>query len=81
MLVAICRLQDLPGPPKEPKILAHYLKMETISSIGSIIFAILEVQVGVPTSQVLSTLGRVRMISSRLIPFHAPVVFRAPTFS
>ena len=35
----------LPGPPKEPKIMAQYLKTESIGSIGSIILAILEVQV------------------------------------
>ena len=35
----------LPGPPKEPKIMAQYLKIETIGNIGSIILAILEVQV------------------------------------
>ena len=33
-----------PGPPKEPKILAQYPKIESIGSIGSIILAILEVQ-------------------------------------
>ena len=27
----------LPGPPKEPKIMARYPKIETIGSIGSII--------------------------------------------
>ena len=32
----------IPGPPKEPKIMAQYLKTESIGSIGSII---LEVQV------------------------------------
>ena len=35
----------LPGPPKEPEIMAQYLKIESIGSIGSIILAILEVQV------------------------------------
>ena len=35
----------LPGPPKEPKIMAQYPKIESIGSIGSIILAILEVQV------------------------------------
>ena len=35
----------LPGPPKEPKIMAQYPKIETIGSIGSIVLAILEVQV------------------------------------
>ena len=35
----------LPGPPKEPKIMARYPKMESIGSTGSIILAILEVQV------------------------------------
>ena len=33
-----------PGPPKEPKLMAQYLKIETIGSIGSIILAILEVE-------------------------------------
>ena len=36
---------ELPGPPKEPKIMAQYPKIESIGSIGSIILAILEVQV------------------------------------
>ena len=36
---------DIPGPPKEPKIMAQCLKTESIGSIGSIILAILEVQV------------------------------------
>ena len=31
------------NPPKEPKIMAEYLKIETFGSIGSIILAILEV--------------------------------------
>ena len=35
----------VPGPPKEPKIMAQYPKIESIGSIGSIILAILEVQV------------------------------------
>ena len=35
-----------PGPPKEPKIMDQYPKIESIVSIGSIILAILEVQVG-----------------------------------
>ena len=34
-----------PGPPKEPKIMAQYPKMGSIGSIGSMILAILEVQV------------------------------------
>ena len=33
-----------PGPPKEPKIMAQYPKIESIGSIGSIILTILEVQ-------------------------------------
>ena len=37
---------DLPGPPKKPKLMAQYSKIESIGSIGSIILAILEVQVG-----------------------------------
>ena len=36
---------NIPGPPKEPKIMAQYRKTESIGSIGSIISAILEVQV------------------------------------
>ena len=39
------RHEDLPGPPKEPKIMAQYSNIESIGSIGSIILAILEVQV------------------------------------
>ena len=35
----------LPGIPKEPKIMALYPKMESMGSTGSIILAILEVQV------------------------------------
>ena len=35
----------IPGPPKEPKIMDQYPKIEGIGSIGSIIWAILEVQV------------------------------------
>ena len=42
---------DLPGPPKEHKILAQYLKTESIGSIGSIILAILEVQVDIQSTQ------------------------------
>ena len=34
---------SLPGPPKEPKIIAQYPKIESIGSIGSIVFAFLEV--------------------------------------
>ena len=37
--------QALPGPPKEPKIMAQYPKIESMGSIGSIILAILQVQV------------------------------------
>ena len=33
-----------PGPPKEPKIMAQYPKIESTGNIGSIILAILEVQ-------------------------------------
>ena len=40
----VCIL-DLPGPPKVPKIMAQYPKIESIGSIGSITWAILEVQV------------------------------------
>ena len=35
----------LPGPPKESKIMAQYPKIESIGSTGSVILAILEVQV------------------------------------
>ena len=38
-------VKHVPGPPKEPKIMAQYLKTESIGSIGSIVLAILEVQV------------------------------------
>ena len=34
----------IPGPPKEPKIIAQYPKKESIGSIVSIVLAILEVQ-------------------------------------
>ena len=36
---------DLPGPPEESRIMDQYPKIESIGSIGSIILAILEVQV------------------------------------
>ena len=49
----------LPGPPKEPKIMAQYLKIETIGSIGSIISAILEVQVDPTVPYSKRTLGDV----------------------
>ena len=39
------RVDQVPGAPKEPKRMAQYPKIETIGSIGSITFAILEVQV------------------------------------
>ena len=35
----------LPGPPKEPNIMAQYPKIESVGSVGSILLAILEVQV------------------------------------
>ena len=31
------------GPPKEPKIMAQYLRIETIGSAGSIILAIFDI--------------------------------------
>ena len=34
----------LPGPPKEPEIMAQYPKIDSMGSIGSIILAFLEVQ-------------------------------------
>ena len=40
-----CLVLELPGPPKEPKIMAQYPKIESTGSIGSITLAILEVQV------------------------------------
>ena len=40
----------VPGPPKEPKIMALYPKIESISSIGSMILAVLEIQVKGPMS-------------------------------
>ena len=55
----------VPGPPTEPKIIAQYFKIERIGSIGSIVLAILEVEVvvgamicydqpiGVPTGMML----------------------------
>ena len=42
-------LWGVPRPPKEPKIMALYPKIESIGSTGSIILAILEVQVAVDT--------------------------------
>ena len=56
-------LNSLLGPPKEPKIMAQYLKIESTGSIGSIILAILEVQVG-PLDKRL--LGRIGLLSSWL---------------
>ena len=35
----------VPGPPKEPKMTAEYPNIESIGSIGSMILALLEVQV------------------------------------
>ena len=35
----------IPGSPKGPKIMAQYSKTETISTIGSIILGILQIQV------------------------------------
>ena len=46
----------LPGPPKEPNIMAQYPKIESIGSIGSIVLAILEVQVSLSSG--VSALGR-----------------------
>ena len=37
--------EQVPGPPKGPKIMAQHPKIESIGSIGSIILPILEVQV------------------------------------
>ena len=45
IIIIIVLIIALPGPPKEPKIMALYTKMESISSTGSIILAILEVHV------------------------------------
>ena len=39
------------GPPKEPKIMARYPKIESLGSMGSIISAILEVQVLLGSAQ------------------------------
>ena len=35
----------VPGPPKVPKIMAQYPKIESMGSMGSILLAILEVQI------------------------------------
>ena len=40
-----CGPYTIPGPPKEPKTMAQYHKIESMGSIGSIILALLEVQV------------------------------------
>ena len=45
------RCKYIPGPPKEPKIMAKYPKIESIGSIGSIILAILEVQIDTSNSK------------------------------
>ena len=48
VLAGCCELVlplGVPGPPKEPKTIAPYPKIESIGSIGSIILATLEVQV------------------------------------
>ena len=37
----------IPGLPKEPKIMARYARIVTIGSMGSLVLAILELQVGV----------------------------------
>ena len=39
----VAPLAEVPGPPKEPKIMAQDLKLETMGSIGSILLAFLEV--------------------------------------
>ena len=48
----------VPRPPKEPKIMAQYLQIETIGSIGSNILAILEVQVDRPDLWILAPVGK-----------------------
>ena len=48
-----------PGPPREPKTMAQYLKTETIGSKGSSNLAILEVQV--PTCGVIRPKRMARM--------------------
>ena len=47
---ATSRWLQLPGPPKEPKIMAQYPKIESRGSIGSIILGPLEVQVALRVS-------------------------------
>ena len=51
------QIGGIPGSPKEPKIMAQDLKIESIGSIGSIILPILEVQV-----YIASILGIVAVI-------------------
>ena len=53
----------LPGPPKVPKIMAQYPKIESMGSIGSIILAILEVQVGLKVIKNRNPLKRSKDIS------------------
>ena len=45
MLISICIYMYVPGPPKVPKIMAQYPKIESMGSIGSTLLGILEVQV------------------------------------
>ena len=44
MLLGTLEVQ-VPGPPKVPKTMAQYPKIESMDSIGSILLAILEVPV------------------------------------
>ena len=72
---AIC--VELPGPPKEPKIMAQYLKIETIGSKGSAVLAIfggpgsLWIPTAVSSSTVIiSTVIRYATLHIRALTFH-----------
>ena len=45
MTTKVYGCMEVPGPPQKPKIMAQYPKIEALGSIGSIISAILEIQV------------------------------------
>ena len=51
--LSLGRMNKIPGPPKEPKITAQHSNIESIGSIGSIILAILEVQVHAHRGQII----------------------------
>ena len=53
----------VPGPPKVPQIMAQYFKIESTSSIGSIVLGILEVQVDIKEmDQMFQHCSRTRML-------------------